>query len=52
MSLYVSKNGVDSNQANGTYEKPYNTLTYALSQRTNEQNSVSKGSYEINDSYY
>ena len=48
MSLYVSKNGVDSNQANGTYEKPYNTLTYALSQRTNEQNIVfSKGSYEI-----
>ena len=45
MSLYVSKNGVDSNQANGTYEKPYNTLTYALSQRTNEQNIVfSKGS--------
>ena len=48
MSLYISNNGTDDNNSNGSISKPFKTLSYALINRTNEQQIIFlQGSYEI-----
>ena len=48
MTLYISTKGIDDVTSDGTLEKPFNTLTYALTRRTIEQELVFlEGSYEI-----
>ena len=48
MTLHISKKGVDDVTSNGTLEKPFNTLTYALTRITGEREIVFlEGSYEV-----
>ena len=48
MSLYISNSGIDSNVNDGSLSKPFNTLSYAISNITS-QNSIIflKGTYQI-----
>ena len=48
MSLYISNSGIDSNTNDGSFSKPYKTLSYAISNLTSQNTIIFlKGTYEI-----